>query len=201
MPIIEKNVTVLNKAGFSSRLAASFVDRTSRFKSKVTVVKGDEQVNGRSIMGLVVLGAKDQVPLRLIVEGEDAVEAAAQLERFFIEESGKEYPAMFKNGLAGILALMIVSIFLYDTMVEDALPVAILVSLLMLVTAFLRKQWLRKILLGILGFLLLSGFLMVFLKAGAFSYSSNQKTFFALILNYIFPILFFAHPEVKKNFN
>lgn len=101
MPTVEKNVVVLNKAGFNSRLAASFVKRVEKFKSKVTLVKADEQVNARSILGLIFLGAKDQVPLRLIVEGEDAPEAAVQLEKFFLEESGKEFPS-FQSWFARI---------------------------------------------------------------------------------------------------
>ncbi|MDZ4242563.1 MAG: HPr family phosphocarrier protein, partial [Candidatus Omnitrophota bacterium] len=69
MPRIEKQVIVLNKNGLCIRASAAFVDVTKKFKSVVTVVKGEDRVNGRSIMALWILGARHQTPLLLIVEG------------------------------------------------------------------------------------------------------------------------------------
>jgi len=92
MSRIEKQVVVLNKKGLCARASAAFVDVAKKFKSVITVVKGEDQVNGRSIMGLWMLGARYQAPLLLIVEGEDAQEAMKELEDFFAKEATKFYP-------------------------------------------------------------------------------------------------------------
>lgn len=114
MPIIEKKVIVLNKAGFSVRLAALFVDRVEKFKSKVAVFKGEEPANGRSIIALLMLDSKDHAPLRLVIDGEDAQEAAEQFEKFFIEESGKTYPPVSYYIFTVVFVLVLFLIFILN---------------------------------------------------------------------------------------
>ena len=83
MPRIEKQLVVVNKKGLHARPAAVFVQLAEKFPVSVTICKGDEQVNGKSIMGLLMLGAQCGTVLDLIVEGDDAAAAMAEFEVFF----------------------------------------------------------------------------------------------------------------------
>ena len=86
MQRIEKQVVVANKKGLHARPAALFVQMADKFNATVTVVKGEERVNGKSIMGLLMIGAQCQTVLTIIVEGEDAPNAMAELEEFFTKQ-------------------------------------------------------------------------------------------------------------------
>lgn len=86
MPIIEKNLVVVNKKGLHARPAAMFVQMVSKFDVQVTVVKDGERVNGKSIMGLLTLGAVCNTPLTIVVEGNQAQEAMAAFESFFSKQ-------------------------------------------------------------------------------------------------------------------
>jgi len=80
---IEKEVIVANKKGLHARPAALFVQLLDKLKVSVTIVKGHEKINGKSIMGLLTLGAECGTVLKLIVEGENAPKAMQELEIFF----------------------------------------------------------------------------------------------------------------------
>jgi len=82
MPKIEKEITILNSQGLHARPAAMFVQIAAKFDSKITVKKGNEAVNGKSIMGILMLGAQCQNKVTLIVEGSDAEAAMKDLEDF-----------------------------------------------------------------------------------------------------------------------
>jgi phosphocarrier protein HPr len=86
MPRIEKNVIVANKKGLHARPAAMFVQLADKFGVNVTLVKGEERVNGKSIMGLLMLGAQHETPLTIIVEGDSAEAAMAEFENFFSKQ-------------------------------------------------------------------------------------------------------------------
>ena len=92
MPLIEKDVIVMNKKGLHARPAALFVQIADKFNVNVTIVKGEEKVNGKSIMGLLMLGAQYQTPLKVIVEGEDAEAAMAAIETFFAKQEEELVP-------------------------------------------------------------------------------------------------------------
>jgi phosphocarrier protein len=83
MSRIEKNLTVVNKKGLHARPAAIFVALTEKFDVTVTVTKGSEAVNGKSIMGLLMLGAVEGTVLKITVEGNQAPEAIEEFEEFF----------------------------------------------------------------------------------------------------------------------
>ncbi len=78
----EKKITVANKKGMHARPAALFVQLAERFQSNVTVIKEGEKVNGKSIMGLLMLGAGAGVVLTIVTEGPDAQEALKAIEEF-----------------------------------------------------------------------------------------------------------------------
>jgi len=73
-------VEISNKLGLHARAAARFVHVASKFKSRVTVVKDDYRVDGKSILGLLTLSARRGVSLSLLAEGEDAEAVLAELE-------------------------------------------------------------------------------------------------------------------------
>ena len=77
---IEKEVTIVNRLGMHARPAAMFVRVASRFRCEVWVEKEGEQINGKSIMGLMMLAAGQGSKLRIRCEGPDADKALEELE-------------------------------------------------------------------------------------------------------------------------
>ena len=75
-----KELTVLNKLGIHARPAALFVKTANRFDCDVFVEKDGEKVNGKSIMGLMMLAAGPGSKLTLYAEGADAVRAVIEIE-------------------------------------------------------------------------------------------------------------------------
>lgn len=78
---IEKEVTIVNRLGMHARPAAMFVRIASRFRSEIWVEKEGEQINGKSIMGLMMLAAGQGSKLRIRCEGPDAERAIVELEQ------------------------------------------------------------------------------------------------------------------------
>jgi len=77
---ITKEITVSNKLGIHARPAAMFVRTANKFECDVFVEKDGERVNGKSIMGLMMLAAGPGSRLVLYVEGDDANKALVELE-------------------------------------------------------------------------------------------------------------------------
>jgi phosphocarrier protein len=82
MPRIEKELTVVNKQGLHARPAALFVQISEKYDSQVTVEKDGQKINGKSIMGILMLGAHKDSKLKVVVDGNDAEEAMSALEEF-----------------------------------------------------------------------------------------------------------------------
>ena len=76
---VEKEVTIVNRLGMHARPAAMFVRVASRYRSEVWVEKEGEQINGKSIMGLMMLAAGQGSKLLIRCQGPDADEAIAEL--------------------------------------------------------------------------------------------------------------------------
>jgi phosphocarrier protein HPr len=77
---IEKEIPIVNRLGLHARPAAMFVRIASRHRSEVWVSKEGEEVNGKSIMGLMMLAAGQGSKLRIRCEGTDAEKAMEELE-------------------------------------------------------------------------------------------------------------------------
>jgi phosphocarrier protein HPr len=77
---IQKEVTILNKLGLHARPAAMFVRVANKHRADIWVEKDGEQVNGKSIMGLMMLAAGQGTRLTLSAEGLDAEKAMQELE-------------------------------------------------------------------------------------------------------------------------
>ena len=75
-----KEMTILNALGMHARPSARFVKISNRFKSEIWVEKDGEQVNGKSIMGLMMLAAGQGSKLTVTAEGPDALKALEDLE-------------------------------------------------------------------------------------------------------------------------
>ena len=77
---ITKEVIVVNKLGIHARPAAMFVKAANRFECDIFVEKDGEKVNGKSIMGLMMLAAGPGSKLLLYAEGHDAAKAVTEIE-------------------------------------------------------------------------------------------------------------------------
>ena len=86
----ERTVQIMNKNGLHARPAAEIVKLAAKFKSEITVVKDDLDVNGKSIMGVMMLAAEHGSSITFRAEGPDAdqaLEALATLVRNGFGES------------------------------------------------------------------------------------------------------------------
>lgn len=80
--MIERTVTIMNRNGLHARPAAEIVKTAAKFKSEITLVREDLEVNAKSIMGVMMLAAEFGSTLLLRAEGPDeetALEAMATL--------------------------------------------------------------------------------------------------------------------------
>ena len=77
---IEKEVTIVNRLGLHARPAAMFVRIASRHRAEIWVAKEGEEINGKSIMGLMMLAAGQGSKLRIRCDGPDADKAMEELE-------------------------------------------------------------------------------------------------------------------------
>ena len=78
--MITKSVEIRNRLGLHARAAAKLVHTSSRFRSSVRIRKDDEEVDGKSILGILLLAASNGTTLQVIVEGEDEREASTAVE-------------------------------------------------------------------------------------------------------------------------
>ena len=81
-----KELLVQNKMGIHARPAAMIVRVTNKFKSEVLVEKDEEQVNGKSIMGLMMLAAAKGTKVKFIATGDDAPQMLGEIEALFAKK-------------------------------------------------------------------------------------------------------------------
>jgi phosphocarrier protein HPr len=81
--VITKTLEISNRLGLHARAAAKLVHTSSRFRSSVRIRKGDEEVDGKSILGILLLAAAQGTRIELTVEGEDEDAASAAVEGLF----------------------------------------------------------------------------------------------------------------------
>jgi phosphocarrier protein len=73
--MIHETITIRNKQGLHARPATALVNTAAKFKSRIFISRGDKKVNGKSILGLLVLAAEHGAELTVEAEGPDAQEA------------------------------------------------------------------------------------------------------------------------------
>jgi phosphocarrier protein HPr len=71
--MIFQNITIINKLGLHARAASKLVSCASQFESEVLIEKEGNQVNAKSIMGVMMLAASKGTELRLVVDGRDEI--------------------------------------------------------------------------------------------------------------------------------
>ncbi|MBD3271343.1 MAG: HPr family phosphocarrier protein [Elusimicrobia bacterium] len=81
--MIEKKFVIKNKLGLHARPAALFVQLTTRFNSKVRVIRQGQEVDGKSIMGLMILAAEQGSTITVIADGDDEQQVVDELAVLF----------------------------------------------------------------------------------------------------------------------
>ena len=72
--MIEFKITIINKLGLHARASAKFVSTAARFQSRIDVIKESKTINGKSIMGVMMLAANQGTELAFILDGPDETE-------------------------------------------------------------------------------------------------------------------------------
>ncbi|MSU27203.1 MAG: phosphocarrier protein HPr [Pedosphaera sp.] len=88
--VITRELLVSNKVGIHARPAAMFVKIASRYACDIFLEKDGEKINGKSIMGLLMLAAGPGSKLTLQVSGKDAAMAVAEIEDLFQRKFDEE---------------------------------------------------------------------------------------------------------------
>lgn len=88
--MIEREVTVRNRAGLHTRPASQLVKTASQFESEVYLQRDNYEINGKSVIGVMTLAAEQGATLTLVVEGEDEREAAEAIAALFENGFGEE---------------------------------------------------------------------------------------------------------------
>ena len=81
--MVSKELMVSNRAGIHARPAAMIVKVANKFKSDLFMEKEDMKINGKSIMGVITLGAGYKSKILISCEGEDEVDMATAIEKLF----------------------------------------------------------------------------------------------------------------------
>lgn len=81
--MIEKVYTVSNRLGLHARPASMFVKTTSRFSSQVKIVRDGQEIDGKSIMGILMLAAGPGTELKIVAEGPDEKDVISSLDDLF----------------------------------------------------------------------------------------------------------------------
>lgn len=77
--MIEKKIVIKNKLGLHARAAVKFVNLANRYSSSVKIVKDSNEVDGKSILGILTLAASQGTPIKLVVNGRDEAQAMKAL--------------------------------------------------------------------------------------------------------------------------
>jgi phosphocarrier protein HPr len=81
--MVEKTVTIKNRAGIHARPAALLVQTANRFAANIFLEKDGEKINGKSIMGILTLAATYNSPIKIIADGSDEQDALQSICRLF----------------------------------------------------------------------------------------------------------------------
>jgi phosphocarrier protein len=77
--MLDRSVTIRNKLGLHARAAVKFVNLANRFGASVKIVKDGDEIDGKSILGILTLAATQGTTIRLVVSGKDEEAAMAAL--------------------------------------------------------------------------------------------------------------------------
>lgn len=88
--MLQKEFLIINKLGLHARASALFVKTASRFSSEVRLAREGVEVNGKSIMGIMMLAAPKGTTVLLTVEGDDEIEAMQSVGDIINNRFGEE---------------------------------------------------------------------------------------------------------------
>jgi len=88
--MIEREVTVRNRAGVHTRPASMLVQTASQFDSEIFLRRDNYEINGKSVIGVMTLAAEQGATLTLLVDGEDEEAAAEAIADLFEDGFGEE---------------------------------------------------------------------------------------------------------------
>lgn len=94
--VVEKKIIIKNKTGLHARPAAIFVQIANKFDSEISVKRGSQTVNGKSIMGILMLAAGRGSKILIKAEGLDSEAAVNELEKLL---SGELDDTLFKESM------------------------------------------------------------------------------------------------------
>lgn len=87
--MVNRELTIINKLGLHARAAAKLVNLAAGFESDITIKRGDQEVNAKSIMGVMMLAAAKGVAIEVRADGSDADEALAEIARLVQNRFGE----------------------------------------------------------------------------------------------------------------
>ncbi len=82
--MLKREILIINKLGLHARAAAKFVTLASGFDAEIRLLRGGREVNGKSIMGVMMLAAACGTRLELCASGPEAEQALAHLEALIL---------------------------------------------------------------------------------------------------------------------
>ncbi|MEW6647725.1 MAG: HPr family phosphocarrier protein [Pseudomonadota bacterium] len=88
--MLSKELTIINRLGLHARAAAKFVNVASACASNVQIARNGRSVNGKSIMGVMMLAAGCGSTVQITVDGSDEQEALARLEQLIADRFGED---------------------------------------------------------------------------------------------------------------
>lgn len=88
--MIEKKIIIKNKLGLHARAAVKFVNLANRYSSSVRIVKDGNEVDGKSILGILTLAASQGTPIKLVISGRDENMAMKALCELINNKFGEE---------------------------------------------------------------------------------------------------------------
>ncbi len=88
--MIEKKIVIKNKLGLHARAAVKFVNLANRYSASVKIIKDSNEVDGKSILGILTLAASQGTPIRLVVNGRDEAQAMKALCELINNRFGEE---------------------------------------------------------------------------------------------------------------
>lgn len=84
--VVEKSIIIKNKQGLHARPAALFVQIANKFNCDIVITKGRQKVNGKSIMGIMMLEAGSGSKITVTAKGDDAEQAMQELEKLLMHD-------------------------------------------------------------------------------------------------------------------
>jgi len=87
---VSKSIVIKNKTGLHARPAALFVQVANKYISDITIVKGDQEINGKSIMGILMLAAEKGSKIMIRANGDDAQDAINELTDLLMHDTASK---------------------------------------------------------------------------------------------------------------